>query len=735
MILWLGIDCKVRAGTEIQTAADARKAYSDHIASTYNFRYGKDQPFLPSNMQTDNGQFINPASFPTAQYCGRCHREAQHQWRESAHSNANRVPWYLRNVGLLNAEKGIEFSRHCEGCHDPIALATGALTQAGPKKRPYDQDGVTCTVCHSIQTVDTRGTGSYVLGVPAVMVDEEGNPVRHAVTDAEILAHLDRHSKAVMKPFYRTSEFCSACHKAALPRILNDYKWQRAISLYDEWQNSSFAKQSPLPFYRKADVSTCQTCHMTREKLERVDYGAKNGTLASHRWVGANTLIPLYYKYDEQAQRVADFLRNAVFNVDIFGIQILGASSDDASGMIAPLGLREFTLAPRQKVIVAVVLQNKGAAHSHVPEQRDMYESWVAFTLQDESGKIVAQSGNLRPDGELDPQAHSFTNRLIDKTGSLNALHEVWNNRVVAYNNTVQSGRSQIVRYGFTMPASGHVIVTATVRYRRFDQHFVDFGLDTKHFLQPVVNMTSQSRIMYVGQNAASKPQPAENPEWMRWNNYGIALLDAQQYAGSVRAFEVVSKLRPDYIDAYTNIAIVNIQWERFDDARATLDKALKLDPSDARALYYHALVRRNDGALDDAISDLKKVVAAYPRSRDGHRELGFSYYQRRDYALACQEYETLQSIDPDDLAAHYILAIAYRRLGMMDRSKRESAAFADQKDDPTASTVALEFLRKHRDIAQESVVWHVHDLDRNAIDEGSQPAPTGQAPAQQELN
>jgi tetratricopeptide (TPR) repeat protein len=686
-------------------------------------------------MQTDNGQFINPASFPTAQYCGRCHREAQHQWRESAHSNANRVPWYLRNVGLLNAEKGIEFSRHCEGCHDPIALATGALTQAGPKKRPYDQDGVTCTVCHSIQTVDTRGTGSYVLGVPAVMVDEEGNPVRHAVTDAEILAHLDRHSKAVMKPFYRTSEFCSACHKAALPRILNDYKWQRAISLYDEWQNSSFAKQSPLPFYRKADVSTCQTCHMTREKLERVDYGAKNGTLASHRWVGANTLIPLYYKYDEQAQRVADFLRNAVFNVDIFGIQILGASSDDASGMIAPLGLREFTLAPRQKVIVAVVLQNKGAAHSHVPEQRDMYESWVAFTLQDESGKIVAQSGNLRPDGELDPQAHSFTNRLIDKTGSLNALHEVWNNRVVAYNNTVQSGRSQIVRYGFTMPASGHVIVTATVRYRRFDQHFVDFGLDTKHFLQPVVNMTSQSRIMYVGQNAASKPQPAENPEWMRWNNYGIALLDAQQYAGSVRAFEVVSKLRPDYIDAYTNIAIVNIQWERFDDARATLDKALKLDPSDARALYYHALVRRNDGALDDAISDLKKVVAAYPRSRDGHRELGFSYYQRRDYALACQEYETLQSIDPDDLAAHYILAIAYRRLGMMDRSKRESAAFADQKDDPTASTVALEFLRKHRDIAQESVVWHVHDLDRNAIDEGSQPAPTGQAPAQQELN
>jgi hypothetical protein len=114
---------------------------------------------------------------------------------------------------LLNDSKGIEFSRHCEGCHDPIALVAGALTQAGPKKRPYDQDGVTCTVCHSIQQVDTRGTGSYVMGVPAVLVDEDGKPVTRKVSDGEILAHLDRHSKAVMKDFYRTSEFARRATK------------------------------------------------------------------------------------------------------------------------------------------------------------------------------------------------------------------------------------------------------------------------------------------------------------------------------------------------------------------------------------------------------------------------------------------------------------------------------------------------------------------------------------------
>src|SRR5258706_5051566 len=112
---------------------------------------------------------------------------------------------------------------------------------------------------------------------------KDAKPGPGKVPDGKFLDPLDRHSKAVMKDFYRTSEFCSSCHKAALPRTLNDYKWQRAIFLYDEWQSSSFAKQSPLPFYVKDSVSTCQTCHMPREVLKLTDSGAKKSQLTSHR--------------------------------------------------------------------------------------------------------------------------------------------------------------------------------------------------------------------------------------------------------------------------------------------------------------------------------------------------------------------------------------------------------------------------------------------------------------------
>ena len=704
-----------RAANAGQDAATDRAAYTQKVAEHYNFRFGDDHPFLPSNATTDTGQFIDSKSFLTAKYCGHCHQEAYAEWRQTAHANSFRAPWYIKNTNLLRDEKGIEFTRHCEGCHNPIALVSGALTKGSPIDRHFDADGITCTTCHSIQKVDARGTGSYVMAQPAVLVDANDKPIYGEVSDREILAHLDRHSKAVMKDFYRTSDFCAACHKAALPRILNNYKWQRAIFLSDEWQQSSFAKQSPLPFYVKDQVSTCQTCHMKSEAITLQDYGAEDGKLKSHRWLGANTALSKYYGYDEQMEKTVAFLRTGVFNVDLFGIERNGDK------IAAPLGNVPFEVAAGDDLVVSVVVQNKGIAHNHVPEQRDFYESWVEFQVKDSAGKTIMDSGAIGQDGELDPGAHSFTNRLVNTSGVLNDLHQVWDTRIIAFNNTIISGRSQIVRFGFKIPAgtAGPITLTAKVNYRRFNQRFIEFGLG-KHYQLPVVEMASRTRTIALGANQPAPPDAEDNPLWMRWNNYGIGLLDAQQYADSAAAFEHVAQLRPDYADAYTNVAIADYSWQRYDQSRTQLEKALKLSPKNARALYYLALVERIQGNLDAAVADLREMAAQYPRSRDAHRELGFSLYQQHKYDEARQEYETVQSIDPDDLAAHYILSIVYRRLGMKDKAAVEAAAFADQKDDPTANTYALEFLSKHPEITAESVPWHVHRATGQIVPEAS---------------
>ena len=55
------------------------------------------------------------------------------------------------------------------------------------------------------------------------MVDKNGNRIPGEAPSDEIIKHTDRHSQAVMHSFYRTHEFCAACHKANLPEQLNGF--------------------------------------------------------------------------------------------------------------------------------------------------------------------------------------------------------------------------------------------------------------------------------------------------------------------------------------------------------------------------------------------------------------------------------------------------------------------------------------------------------------------------------
>jgi len=595
------------------------------------------------------------------------------------------------------------------------------LTQDSKVDREFDADGLTCATCHSIQKLkSTEGNGGFVMGVPSVMVDEDGNRIPGEVPYEQIMAHPDRHSKAVMKGFYRTPEFCAACHKANLPNELNDYKFIRAFTVYDEWQNSKFSKRNPLTFY-SADFTTCQGCHMKRAPAILKDYGAKNGTFASHRWPAGNTAVPFYYGFEQQLQKTIEFLQSGNYlNVDLFGIKKEGAPD-----MIAPLGSAPFDLAPNDVVEAMVVIQNKNIGHSLIPEVRDLYEAWVEFVVKDAGGKEYYHSGFLKPDGMLEERAHSFTNRPVNLDGNFVDNHMVWTIHSVAYDNTIQSGRSALVRYQFRIPADtkGPLTVTARVNYRHLRQSYLNniFGAD--HPAYPVVEIASRTRTLNIGANPATPPAANDNADWMRWNNLGIAYLDQLQYADAIHAFGEVVKLRPDYADGYINLGLTNIEWEKYSAARGSLEKALALNPENARALYYLALVERREGHFDAEIADLQGVVQQYPQSRDARRELGISYYQQHWYEEAMQQFAALQSIDPDDVAAHYNLSVLYRRMHMKEKAAQEAAQFATKEIDPGAPTYSLEFLRKHPEISTESVPWHMHtDIPQTTVAVGGQP-------------
>lgn len=697
----VGGEARAPQGYAQPQAQPARPAAKPGLPHKYDYRFG-DNPFLPSQALSATGTFIRAEQFTKAEWCAKCHQDVHRQWRESAHANSFRAPFYLKNVQILIDSKGIEYTRHCEGCHNPTALFSGALTKAAKVDRGFDADGITCMACHSIQKIqNTSGTGSYVMGVPAVMVNEDGTPVTRKVDYDDILARPDLHKRAVMKDFYRSPEFCAVCHKAAVPKMLNDYKWLRAFSVYDEWQASSWSRQSPLPFYKKDEVSTCQTCHM--KPVEVADFAAPTHRAASHRWLGANTAIPFFYGYQDQLREVTDFLRDELLAIDIFALR----KGSGPGGFVAPLGTGSFRLAPGDDLTVALVIQNKKIGHSLVPEQRDFYESWVQFRATDAGGRVLYESGGLQPDGFLDERAHSFTNRMISKDNKLLDRHQVWEARTRAFDNTILPGRTNLARYRFRIPenAQGPVTVTAKVLYRRFRRGYTNLILG-KSVDYPIVEMAAQSATWQLGENppAAGGADPV-----LRWNNYGIALLDQQQYLEAADAFGRVTVMRPQYVDGWINLAIANLEYQNYAGATEALARAFALEPQNPRATFYAAMVDQAQGRLDDAAAKYQAVLAAYPRLRQARSELGFVYYQQKKFQLAREQYEALQTIDPDDLSAHYNLARIYRRLGMKDKAAQQAALFSDRKNDPGSTAHAESWLRSHPEVSMESIPFHLH--------------------------
>jgi tetratricopeptide (TPR) repeat protein len=295
----------------------------------------------------------------------------------------------------------------------------------------------------------------------------------------------------------------------------------------------------------------------------------------------------------------------------------------------------------------------------------------------------------------------------------------------VAYDNTVAAGRSALVRYQFRLPkdAKGPFTITAAVDYRHLRQSYLNNVLGKDHPAYPVVELASRSRTLNFGDNPVSPALESDNPDWMRWNNVGIGYLDELQYEDALHAFEQVVKLRPDYKDGYINLGVTYLEWEKYAEARVPLEEALAIHPDDARALYYLALLERRQRHSEAEIADLQKVVAQFPQSRDARRELGISYYQQHRSEEAMQQFKALQQIDPDDVAAHYNLAVLYRRMGMKKQASEEAALYATKRIDPGAPTYSLEFLRVHPEMNTESVPWHVHtDMTQPASAGSGQP-------------
>ena len=109
--------------------------------------------------------------------CVDCHQDVASHWMHSAHAYASfDNPWYRAGVDRFREERGLEESRFCAGCHDPLLLLSGDIDHEVTADDDLAYAGITCLVCHSVESTRPDGNASYTLTADPVLIPDPANP-------------------------------------------------------------------------------------------------------------------------------------------------------------------------------------------------------------------------------------------------------------------------------------------------------------------------------------------------------------------------------------------------------------------------------------------------------------------------------------------------------------------------------------------------------------------------------
>lgn len=727
-----------------------------------------EQYFHPSKARTASGKFIPERTLMMDDYCLRCHEDAYQGWFHSAHhfSSFNN-PFYLfsvnetRQVGL-RTDGHVKSSRWCAGCHDVVPFFSGAFDDPNYDihNDPTAKAGITCTACHAITHInDTTGNAAYTIDEPVhYPFAYSSNAALQWINNQLVKAKPDFHKKTFLKPFMKTEEFCSTCHKVGLPFEVTKYKeFLRGQNHYDTFLLSGAGHGARSFYYPPKAEQNCNDCHMPLQPSE--DFAAKffNPTNQSQRFIhshlfpSANTALPHVRGDHHIIPEHARFSTNSL-RVDIFGVKE-GGSID--SPLIAPLRPTVPALKPGRSYLLEVVLRTLRVAHPFSQGTVDSNEIWVE--VEGRSGdRVVARSGGMGQFNEVDPWSHFINVYMIDKDGNRIDRRNPQDIFTPLYNNQIPPGAGFVVHYSFTVPEDLTAPLTFDVKlnYRKFDTIYFNYVFAPGWTNGQPFRVTNDLPIRLIARDTLSFPidgltasvtnGPSGIPEWQRWNDYGIGLLnkgdkgsEKGELVQAEHAFANVERLgRPD---GPVNLARVYLKEGRLDETATALQRAAVFDPRPPRwtVAWLTGLANKQNGYLDKAISDFRSILEdRYPEldergfdfSRDYEviNELGTTLFERakiergdpaRQRALldeAIRRFQDTLAIDSENVTAHYNLALIHALLGEEAKAAEHRRLHERYRVDDNARDSAVAAARrrdKAADHASQAIV--IYDLQR----------------------
>ena len=701
---------------------------------------GDDQHYFPSLIKTTRNQTIPSAELMRDSYCQQCHQDSHQRWQQSAHRMSSfNNPFYqfaIENTKtfLQQRDGHTEAARFCAGCHDPVPLLAGEFDRqdfAFPEY-PSAGAGITCTVCHSMTSVDSpKGNADFTLESPAhyPFAFSKYSALRE-LSNLLVKSNPDFHKRTFLKPLHTSTEFCGTCHKVHIPEELNHYKWLRGQNHYDAFLQSGVSGHNVNSFYYpKTAQSNCNQCHMPA--MASLDFGARHDpkagglVVSDHLFLGANTALP--YKMDlvNQQEAIAahqDFLKGSVV-VDIIGLRYAGQVDGE---FIARREGEALPVLRGERYIVEVVLRTKTLGHNFTNGTTDSNQVWMSLTAS-ANDQVLFENGVIDDATKiLPPYTHQVRAFLVDRNGRRIDRRNVEDIYTSVYNHQIPPGAADVVHYAFTVPENveGDIELEATLNYRKFDSQYLALveSNNTRVNDLPITRMSvASARLQIIDSATASAPVEPQSAgqlstvEWQRLNDYGIALFrkpEKSQFKQAEEVFHQVEALGS--VQGSLNLVRLYYSEGRLDEAVEKLnllDRNALDNPWSAE--WMSALINFDNGFYDDAIVTLEQLKNGRPASvvnrgfdfsKDYNllMKLGEAYVMRAklepaETALrraylekAKAEFQALLLLEPEHAAAHFSLLQVASLMGDQAMILKHRELHAKYKMDDHARELAV---------------------------------------------
>src|SRR5215472_12691524 len=125
------------------------------------------------------------------------------------------------------------------------------------------------------------------------------------------------------------------------------------------------------------------------------------------------------------------------------------------------------------------------------------------------------------------------------------------------------------------------------------------------------------------------------------------AAMEKEKLDDASRHLEKALTIAPDYADALTLRAVLELNHQNSQAAKADLDKAIKADPNLAVAYLVMGSALNMESKFDDALRSLQRGESLAPNSWQAHFEMAKAYIGKEEYQQALGHLQRAESMAP----------------------------------------------------------------------------------------